>query len=121
MNAESVLRDRALATLLAAADAAEQQPRVNNAVSIAWSTLHRDHDLYDSGPRGAFQTDYHKLLGIVFGAWKHIEGFHSETTYLGETLRRRHETPADVAASLRRAADLVQTWHPAQDIGRAAG
>jgi hypothetical protein len=75
--------------LARAAEAAASQPTVRRAIRSAWSACHASHD----------------LTGAVFAAWQHAEDI--TCLYdLGPVLHRRYRrgAPADIAASLRKAA-----------------
>lgn len=77
--------------LATAAAKAGAEPTVARAVAAGWSACHADPG----------------LISPVFEAWCAAEGYASHPSGLGELLRHRHKAPADIAASLRRAASLA--------------
>ncbi|WP_028930549.1 hypothetical protein [Pseudonocardia asaccharolytica] len=74
-----------------AAGLAAASPSVPDAVRVAWQHLHTNR----------------AVLAVVFRAWAAAEGV-ADIPDLGGVLRRRHTTPDQVAAGLRRAATLLE-------------
>lgn len=80
------------AILRAAADLAGAQKTLDAAVRLGWSACHADRE----------------MIRPVFEAWRDSEEAADDISALGGTLRRRYETPADIAGSLKRAAEFAE-------------
>lgn len=77
--------------LLAAARRAEAQKTLRAAIQNGWSACHASRP----------------LIGVVFRTWADAEGVRFHPSNLGGVLQRRYNTPAEIGASLRAAAEYA--------------